>query len=75
MRHPGPTGPSYTVRSLAKAAGLSPSKIQRIITEERPTVTDAQATRIAEAVGVSRRALFMPTPSPYSNGDREDSET
>ncbi len=75
MRNPGPAGTEHTVRSLARATGLSASKVQRLITEERPTVTDGQATRIAEAVGERRRALFAPTPSPSSNGDHERKRT
>lgn len=74
MRHPESDGVPHTVRSLARAAGVSPSKIHRLITEERPTVKQGEADRIAEAVQVRRKALFAPTTSPYSNGDGEERE-
>lgn len=75
MQNPASDGVRHTVRSLARATSLSPSKIQRLITEERPTVTRAQALRIAEVVSAPLLALFTPTSSPYSNGDGEENET
>lgn len=65
MKHPNEGGSTHTVRSLAAATGMSWSKIQRLTTEERPTVTREQADRIAEAVGVRRRALFAQISSPF----------
>ena len=74
MECPPEGGAVLTVRSLAAAVGLSYSKIQKMITEERPYVTEGYARRIASAVHCRRRALFSPSSSPYSNGDR-DTET
>lgn len=69
MRCPDQGGTAHTVRSLAKAVGLSWSKIHRLITEDRPTVTRAEADHIAESLGVSRRAIFQPISSPLGDGD------
>lgn len=74
MRNPESDGVRHTVRSLGEATGLSPSKIHKLITEERPTVTPAEADRIAEALAVQRKALFAPTSSPYSNGERQEEQ-
>ena len=69
MHHPLPGGTRYTVRSLARETGLSYSKIQKLITEERPFVDGSAAERIAQAVQSRRKALFSPTRSPYEDGD------
>ncbi|MEW2633439.1 helix-turn-helix transcriptional regulator [Streptomyces sp. NPDC048389] len=69
MKHPGSAGVSHSVRSLAEATGLSSTKIQRLINEERPTVESDEANRIAEAVDVRRRALFTPISSLFGDGD------
>lgn len=73
MRHPVSDGARHTERTLAALAGVSWSKVHRLITEERPTVTEDQADRIAEAVQVRRKALFTPITSPFGDGDRKDS--
>jgi hypothetical protein len=49
-----------SVRELAKAAGLSKSKIQGLVDEDRSTVTDVEAVRVAEAYHLEPRALFHP---------------
>jgi plasmid maintenance system antidote protein VapI len=59
-----------TVHTLAAASGLSASKIRKLIKGLRPSVTSRQADRIAEAVGVTRAALFAPTQSAYADGNR-----
>jgi hypothetical protein len=69
MECPPVGGAAFTVRSLAAATGLSYSKIQKLISEDRPTVTPAEADRIALALCVCRRALFSPLPSPSRDGD------
>lgn len=71
MQQPLPGGTSYTVRSLASVTGLSYSKIQKLVSEERPYVDQVDADRIAEAVQVRRKALFSPTPSPFEDGYEE----
>lgn len=71
MECPPPGGTPHTVRSLAAAVGLSYSKIQKLITEERPYVTGDDAEHIASEVGCRRRALFSPSSSPSWDGDRE----
>jgi plasmid maintenance system antidote protein VapI len=69
MRHPESDGTVHTERSLARQAGISWSKVHRLITGERPTVTEAQAHLIAESVGVSTKALFAPQASPFGDGN------
>lgn len=71
MECPPPSGTTHTVRSLAAATGLSYSKIQKLITEERPTTTEGEADRIACAFRLRRRALFSPSSSPSWDGDQE----
>lgn len=71
MRHPESDGVAHTERSLAQATGLSWSKVHRLITEERPTVTEDQADRIAAAVRVRRKALFTPISSPFGDANRK----
>lgn len=72
MDCPEQGGTAYTVRSLAAETGLSPSKIQKMVSEERPTVTEAEADSIASAVHICRRGLFAPSPSPFGDGNRKD---
>lgn len=70
MECPPVGGEAFTVRSLAAVTGLSYSKIQKLVTEERPTVTPDEAERIARALSVRRRALFSTLSSPSWDGDR-----
>lgn len=74
MHCPEPGGTSHTVRSLARACGLSRSKIQALIDEDRPTVEPADATAIAEAVGVRRKALFAPCAFAFEDKDKSPEE-
>ncbi|HEY5836742.1 hypothetical protein [Streptomyces sp.] len=69
MENPLPGGTSHTVRSLAAETGVSYSKIQKLISEQRPTVTASEADRISHAVQCRRKALFSPLPPPSSNED------
>lgn len=69
MRCPEAGGTVYTVRSLATVTGMSYSKIQKLVTGERPTVSEPEADRIAQAVQVRRKALFAPTSSPFGDGN------
>ncbi|MBQ0947688.1 helix-turn-helix domain-containing protein [Streptomyces sp. RK76] len=57
-----PTGP-LSVRGLAQAAGISKTRTDDLLHGRYPTVTEETATRIAEAVGVHRAALFTATSS------------
>lgn len=70
MHCPEPGGTPHTVRSLAKAVGLSRSKIQALVDEVRPTVEPDQADRIAKAVGVRRKALFSPPAFAFEDKDK-----
>ncbi|WNI15538.1 hypothetical protein [Actinacidiphila sp. ITFR-21] len=72
MECPPPGGQIHTVRSLAAATGLSYSKIQKLITEDRPTATLAEADRIARELRVRRKALFSPSSSPSQDGDTRE---
>lgn len=53
-------GEPASVRELAAATGMSRSKIQALVGEDRPTVSGAEADRIAVAYALRRRALFHP---------------
>lgn len=54
-------GEPGSVRELATRAGLSKSKVQALVDEDRPTVTGDEAERVAEAYHLKPRALFHPT--------------
>jgi plasmid maintenance system antidote protein VapI len=75
MGHPATTGTPFTVRSLAAATGLSYSKIQKLCSGERPTVSAPEADQVAAAIGFSRRALFSPLSSPFEDGDKRTETT
>jgi len=55
------SGEPGSVRELATRAGLSKSKVQALVDEDRPTVTGDEAERVAEAYHLQPRALFHPT--------------
>ena len=74
MRQPLPGGEVHTVRSLARATGLSYSKIQKLTSEERPTVSESEADAISRAVQSRRRALFSPTSSSFGDEDEREGE-
>uniref|UniRef100_UPI0039F4B6F2 helix-turn-helix domain-containing protein n=1 Tax=Streptomyces sp. ND04-05B TaxID=3028693 RepID=UPI0039F4B6F2 len=59
----------HTVRSLASATGVSYSKIQKLVKEERPTVSKGEADAIARHLQSRRRALFSLDTSPFEYGD------
>lgn len=71
MEHPG-QGQSYTVRSLAKATGISRTQIGRLVSGQQSDLGVIEAHRVAEALGVAVLVLFIPPPSP--NGDAVTSE-
>lgn len=75
MECPPEGGSTYTVRSLASATGLSFSKIQKLITEERPTVQPFEADHIAKTLRVATKALFSPSSSPSWDGDARKETT
>ncbi|MFF1684662.1 helix-turn-helix domain-containing protein [Streptomyces sp. NPDC058254] len=66
MEHPG-RGQSHTVRSLAKATGISRTQIGRLVSGQQAGVGVNEAHHIAESLGVAVLVLFVPPPSP--NGD------
>lgn len=72
MRNPGPGGAVQTVQSLADVAGISRSKMYKVLAGSRPAVSGDQADLIAAAVGVAVGALFLPSSSPFANGDQEE---
>lgn len=71
MEHPG-RGQSYTVRSLAKATGISRSQIGRLVSGQQAGLGVTEAHDVAEALGVAILVLFIPPPSP--NGDAATAE-
>lgn len=74
MQAPGFDRPALTYATLAEVAGLSESKILKLMNGSRPTVTESQANRIAQAVAASRAALFLPTSSSSANADEKGSD-
>jgi plasmid maintenance system antidote protein VapI len=53
-------GEPRSVRELAVRAGLSKSKIQALVNEDRPTVTGDEAKRLAGIYRLEPRALVHP---------------
>ncbi|GGQ48522.1 hypothetical protein GCM10010496_08420 [Streptomyces asoensis] len=49
-----------STRELAEAVGLSKSKVDALVHETRPTVSRAEARRVAQAYSLPPRALFHP---------------
>lgn len=74
MKQPLPGGMVHSVRSLASATGVSYSKIQKLVKEERPTVSEDEADLIAAAVQSRRRALFSPCSSSFEDGNEMERE-
>lgn len=70
MRCPDTGGTRHTVRSLSAVTGISKSKISDM-TRDEPTrpVPETQASLLAQAVGVRRKAIFMPTTSASADTD------
>lgn len=66
MEHPG-RGAPYSVRSLAKAAGVSRALVGHLLTGEREDASADDAHAISEAVGVAVLVLFAPPASPNPN--------
>jgi len=64
-----PGGP-LSVRALARVAGISKTRVDDLLHDRYPTVTQETATRIARAVGVHRAALFLPASSTSMDVDR-----
>lgn len=74
MRCPDMGGQRHTVRSLAREAGLGKSKIGYMLAGRQMTVTGEQADRIARAVGVNRKAIFLPTASTSTDTDAREED-
>lgn len=53
-------GEPATVRELAARTGLSRSKVQALVDEDRPTVTGAEALSLAGVYKLAPRALVHP---------------
>lgn len=71
-----PNGSSLTIRELADAVGVSKSKIEALLSEERPTVTRELAARICAALDVRQNALFFePLPTPTGMGSSSGRRT
>lgn len=64
----------HTVRSLAAAAGVSRSKVQYMISEDRQrdTVAEEVADRFAREVGCDRPSLFRPIVSASPDTDAKE---
>lgn len=74
MRQPEPGGREHSVRTLAQAVGVSESKVHKLISEERPFVTEAEAEAIASEVGACLKALFAPRSFSFVNENKEMEE-
>ena len=72
MKRPDTGGTRHTVRSLAAATGISKSKISSMLNDRQTRVTAHQANLTAEAVGVRRKAIFMPQTSTSTDIDKEE---
>ncbi|MFQ6851223.1 helix-turn-helix transcriptional regulator [Streptomyces sp. 35M1] len=71
-----PNGSSLTIRELADAVGVSKSKIEALLSEERPTVTRELAGRICSVLDVRQNALFFePLPAPMGAGSTSGRRT
>jgi hypothetical protein len=66
MEFPG-RGQSFSVRTLADAAGVSPGVIDKLLTGRQRTADVDDATALAEAVGSAIFPLFAPPSSPDLN--------
>lgn len=74
MRQPEPGGREHSVRTLAQAVGVSEAKVHKLISEERPYVTEEQAEAIAREVGAHRKALFSPRSFSFLNEINEEEQ-
>lgn len=64
-------GGSLSVRALAKAVGISKTRVDDLLHDRYATVTAEVATQIARVLGVHRRALFLPRTSTSMDTDSE----
>lgn len=70
-----PNGSSLTIREFAEAVGVSKSKIEALLSGERPTVTSEVAARICTVLAVRQTALFFePLPTPTGTGTGSPTE-
>lgn len=72
MKGPLKGGTIHTARTLGKVTGLSPGKVNALISGERPTVDAATAARLAQAVQVHFDALSTPNPFTFVNVNKEE---
>ncbi|MET9140510.1 hypothetical protein [Streptomyces parvulus] len=73
MKCPDRGGQKHTVRTLAEATGLGRTKISKMTRDEpvRP-LTAMQASAMARAVNVRRKAIFTQTLSVSADTDEEE---
>ncbi|MBZ6258800.1 hypothetical protein KVH22_25125 [Streptomyces olivaceus] len=73
MKCPDRGGQRHTVRTLAEAAGIGRTKVSKMTRGEsvRP-LTAAQATNMARAVGIRRKAIFTHILSVSADTDKEE---
>lgn len=71
MSCPDVDGQRHTVRTLAAVTGISKSKISSMLHDHQKRVTAEQAAATARAVGVSRKAIFLPLLSASADTDKE----
>ena len=69
MRCPDTGGQRHTVRSLSAVTGISKSKINCMLRDQQTKLPESKASATAEAVGVHRKALFMPIASAFADAD------
>lgn len=67
MRCPDTGGKRHTVRSLSAVTGISKSKISCMLRDQQTKLPESKASATAEAVGVHRKALFVPTMSAFAD--------
>ncbi|MGW1183002.1 helix-turn-helix domain-containing protein [Streptomyces drozdowiczii] len=71
-----PRGRSLTIRELADEVGVSKSKVEALLSGERPTVTREIAERISHVLDVRQDALFFePLPTPMGVGNPTEGES
>ncbi|CAL9599768.1 hypothetical protein [Streptomyces sp. enrichment culture] len=73
MKCPDRGGQKHTVRTLAEVTGIGRTKISKMTRGEpvRP-LNGTQASNMARAVGVSRKAIFTHTLSVSADTDEEE---
>lgn len=71
MRCPASGGQRHTVRSLSAATGVSKSKISSMLNDRQTKLPESEASAMAKAVDVHRKAIFTPIVSASADTDKE----